>query len=93
MGSKCGTAALGAAITCPAAHPAHAQVLDALRELAVGRTTVMVAHRLSTAAQCDNIVVLEDGRVVEQGSHAQLLASGGRYADLWAKQATVEDLM
>jgi ABC-type multidrug transport system fused ATPase/permease subunit len=69
------------------------QILEALRELSLGRTTVMVAHRLSTAAQCDRIVVLEEGRVVEVGSHTELLALGGRYAELWAKQASVEDLM
>ncbi|KAG1674674.1 hypothetical protein FOA52_007198 [Chlamydomonas sp. UWO 241] len=69
------------------------QILEALRELSLGRTTVMVAHRLSTAAQCDQIVVLDGGRVVEGGSHAELLTLGGRYAELWAKQASVEDLM
>eukprot|EP00884_Botryococcus_braunii_P021400 jgi/Botrbrau1/7944/Bobra.9_2s0102.1 len=67
-------------------------ILAALEELAQGRTSVFVAHRLSTAAQCDQIVVLEEGRVVEAGSHAELLSLGGRYADLWAKQATVDDL-
>ncbi len=49
------------------------------------------ARRLSTAAQCDNIVVLDNGRVAEQGSHAELLARGGRYADLWARQASSMD--
>ncbi len=49
-----------------------------------GRTAVVVAHRLSQAAQADRIVVMEDGRIVEQGSHAELLAAAGTYATLWA---------
>lgn len=67
-------------------------VLEALSKLAAGRTSIFVAHRLSTAAQCDQIVVLEDGRVVEAGSHAELLETGGRYAQLWARQASVDDV-
>eukprot|EP00983_Pelagomonas_calceolata_P103213 1158892-Pelagomonas_calceolata.AAC.13 len=54
----------------------------------LGRTSIFVAHRLSTAAQCDQIVVLDKGRVVETGSHVELLQRGGRYAELWWKQAS-----
>ncbi|MEW5320485.1 MAG: hypothetical protein WDW38_011554 [Sanguina aurantia] len=61
-------------------------ILEALRVLAQGRTSIFVAHRLSTAAQCDQIVVIEDGRVAEAGSHNDLLALGGKYAAMWAKQ-------
>lgn len=68
-------------------------ILQSLQELATGRTALFVAHRLSTAAQCDQIVVLENGKVVETGSHSELLKiTGGRYATLWSNQATVDDL-
>ena len=61
-------------------------VQDALEELMRGRTAVVVAHRLSTVAGLDRIVVLEGGRVVEDGPHAELIEAGGVYADLWNRQ-------
>lgn len=57
--------------------------LDAMGQ---GRTVLTIAHRLSTIADADQIVVLEDGEIVEQGYHAELLENGGRYAQLWARQ-------
>jgi ATP-binding cassette subfamily B protein len=57
-----------------------------LRELARGRTTLMIAHRLSTVVDADEIIVLEAGRIVERGTHAGLLAEGGRYAEMWRRQ-------
>ncbi len=62
-------------------------VQSALAEAARGRTTIAVAHRLSTIAAADKIIVLDEGRVVEQGSHDQLLLLDGRYASMWASQA------
>jgi ATP-binding cassette subfamily B protein len=61
----------------------EATVLSASARLAATRTTVVIAHRLTTAARADRIVVLDHGRVVEQGSHRDLLAAGGHYARLW----------
>jgi len=67
------------------------EVQAALNEAARGRTTIAVAHRLSTIAGADRIYVLEDGRVVESGTHAELLRREGLYARLWARQSQTED--
>ncbi|MFD9407850.1 ABC transporter ATP-binding protein [Streptomyces sp. NPDC059989] len=61
----------------------EAQVNQATDRLAGKRTTLVVAHRLTTAARADRVVVMDRGRVVEDGTHAELLARGGRYAELW----------
>jgi ATP-binding cassette, subfamily B, heavy metal transporter len=65
----------------------EAEVQAALEDAARGRTTIVVAHRLSTIAQADQILVLKDGAVVERGSHAALVERGGEYAELWRRQA------
>ncbi|HYC33292.1 MAG TPA: ATP-binding cassette domain-containing protein, partial [Gemmatimonadales bacterium] len=59
---------------------------DALEKLLVGRTTLIIAHRLSTVRRADRIVVIDRGRIVEQGTHAALLARGGVYARLYQRQ-------
>ncbi len=61
-------------------------VQDALEELMRGRTSIVVAHRLSTVASLDRIVVISEGKIVEDGSHAQLIEAGGEYAHLWSRQ-------
>jgi ATP-binding cassette subfamily B protein len=62
---------------------AEAAVNRAISELTAARTTIVVAHRLSTAARADRIVVLDQGGIVEVGSHDELLAASGPYAALW----------
>ena len=62
------------------------EIQESLKGLARDRTVLVIAHRLSTVADADRIVVLEAGAIVEQGGHAELLARGGRYAQLWARQ-------
>jgi subfamily B ATP-binding cassette protein MsbA len=59
---------------------------DALSKLLVGRTTLIIAHRLSTVRRADRLVVLDQGRIVEEGSHEALLAAGGLYARLYQRQ-------
>ncbi|HEV2761031.1 MAG TPA: ABC transporter ATP-binding protein, partial [Acidimicrobiales bacterium] len=61
----------------------EARVTEAMRSVAQGRTTLLIAHRLQTAQGADRIVVIDDGRVAEQGTHTDLLARGGRYAAMW----------
>jgi len=62
------------------------EIQDALDEVARNRTTLVIAHRLSTIVAADNILVLDAGRLVEQGTHAELLAKGGLYAHLHRMQ-------
>lgn len=61
-------------------------ILETLHAVGANRTTLAIAHRLSTVADADTILVLDDGRLVESGSHRALLARGGLYADMWARQ-------
>jgi ATP-binding cassette subfamily B protein len=59
-----------------------------LRDVAANRTSIVIAHRLSTVMDADEIVVLDEGRVAERGTHAQLLRKNGLYADMWQRQQT-----
>lgn len=70
----------------------EAAVQDALDEASKGRTTLMVAHRLSTVQNADEIIVLEQGRVIERGGHAELLRKDGKYAQMWARQVARDRL-
>jgi ATP-binding cassette subfamily B protein len=69
----------------------EADVQGALDEASRGRTTLLVAHRLSTVAGADEIIVLDQGHIAERGTHAQLLAKSGLYADLWNRQSRAHE--
>ena len=66
---------------------AEAAIQEQLYNLMAGKTVIAIAHRLSTIAAMDRLVILDHGRVVEEGTHASLLQKGGVYADLWARQS------
>lgn len=65
----------------------EAAVQEALEPLMDGKTVLAIAHRLSTIAKLDRIIVLDDGRIIEQGSHDELLARNGTYARFWERQS------
>jgi ATP-binding cassette subfamily C protein CydCD len=69
----------------------EALIQEALENLMEGRTTLIIAHRLSSVVKADRIIVLEDGRLVESGNHGELVAAGGVYADLMAQQQDLEE--
>jgi ATP-binding cassette subfamily B protein len=71
--------------------PAEQAVQQALATALVGRTSIVIAHRLSTVRDADRIVVIDDGRVVQTGSHQELLAGEGLYADLYRTQFTEQE--
>jgi ATP-binding cassette subfamily B protein len=63
-------------------------VHEGVERLMAGRTVVMVAHRLRTVQRADRVAFLDDGQIVAQGSHEELLRAGGRYADFWSVVTT-----
>lgn len=65
----------------------EAEIQKTLQDLMAGKTVIAIAHRLSTIAQMDRIVVLDEGKIVEDGTHAELLGLGGQYAGFWARQS------
>ncbi len=67
------------------------EIQDALERVARERTSLVIAHRLSTVVHADNIIVLDQGVIVEQGTHPELLAKGGLYASLWARQREADE--
>ncbi len=65
----------------------EAAIQESLYQLMEGKTVIAIAHRLSTIAQMDRLVIMDDGKITEQGTHDQLLANKGLYAELWARQS------
>ena len=68
------------------------RILGGLRGIMEGRTTILISHRTSTVRDADQIVVIKDGGIVERGTHDELMAGGGYYADLYQKQLLEEEL-
>ena len=68
------------------------QILRSLREVRKGRTALIVSHRVSSVKDADHIIVIDDGRIVERGTHDALLARNGYYADLYHRQTLEEEI-
>jgi ATP-binding cassette subfamily B multidrug efflux pump len=68
------------------------QILRSLREIRKGRTALIVSHRVSSVKDADHIIVIDDGRIVERGTHDALLARNGYYADLYRRQTLEEEI-
>lgn len=68
------------------------RILDRLEQVRRGRTAIVISHRVSSVARADRIAVVDEGRIVEQGTHAELVARRGLYADLWNRQRLTEEL-
>jgi ATP-binding cassette subfamily B protein len=66
-------------------------IQESLARMGEGRSVITIAHRLSTIADADQIIVLEAGQIVERGTHEALVARGGRYAAMWARQSAEEE--
>ncbi len=65
----------------------EAAIQETLNKLMHGKTVIAIAHRLSTIAEMDRLIVMDQGHIIEDGSHAELVARGGLYAKLWARQS------
>src|SRR5690606_13241951 len=65
----------------------EAAIQESLYKMMEGKTVIAIAHRLSTVAAMDHLIVLDEGRIVEEGSHAELLEKNGMYARLWRRQS------
>jgi len=68
------------------------RILDQLEEVLAGRTSIVISHRVSSVRRADQIAVVDGGRIVERGTHEQLVALGGIYADLYQRQRITEEL-
>ncbi|KAJ1472679.1 P-loop containing nucleoside triphosphate hydrolase protein, partial [Baffinella frigidus] len=68
----------------------EAHIMQALGAVAQGRSTIMIAHRLSTVVNANKIIVLNQGKIVEAGSHGELMALDGTYAEMWRQQASAK---
>jgi ATP-binding cassette subfamily B protein len=82
-----------AALNAIGRHMQYQRILNSLKNIMVGKTTIIISHRVSSAKLADNILVIDDGEIIEKGSHDILIAQNGVYKELYDKQLQMDEMV